>query len=155
MRRENIEDDLQPLIFEFFFWFSRFESALKEWRYLVSNQVGAPAQPNWKHFVDDFRDGYEPDDAAKRLLDAKPQRQIVGEHDLDFVEVPFADDTPQLDRVVTLVKTVRNNLFHGGKHGSAYWDDPKRMRLLLSISIRVLNDLARVGGLEADYTGYY
>jgi hypothetical protein len=69
--------------------------------------------------------------------------------------VKFLPGTPQLDQVVTLAKTVRNNVFHGGKHGSFYWDDPDRMRMLLKTTIGVLDDLARIGGLEGDYTGYY
>ena len=50
---------------------------------------------------------------------------------------------------------MRNNLFHGGKHGSAYWDDPDRMRLLLPLSVTVLGELVTLGGFEADFTGYY
>jgi hypothetical protein len=38
--------------------------------------------------------------------------------------------------------------------GSAYWDDPERMRLLLPLSVTVLAELAGLGGFEADYTGY-
>jgi hypothetical protein len=57
--------------------------------------------------------------------------------------------------VAILLKTVRNNLFHGGKQGAAYWDDPERMRLLLPLSVTILAELAGLGGFEADYTGYY
>jgi len=56
---------------------------------------------------------------------------------------------------VRYAKTVRNNLFHGGKHGSAYWDNPARMTLLLGTTITVLGELARLGGIEADYERYY
>jgi hypothetical protein len=72
-----------------------------------------------------------------------------------FTEVAFQDNATQLERVAILLKTVRNNLFHGGKQGSAYWDDPERMRLLLPLSVTVLAELAGLGGFEADYTGYY
>jgi hypothetical protein len=70
-----------------------------------------------------------------------------------FTEVTFTDSASQLDRVTLLLKTVRNNLFHGGKHGSAYWDDPERIRLLLPLCITVLGELAEFGGMQADYTG--
>jgi len=39
MRREDVSDQLSNLAFEFFFWFSRFEFALKENRYLSSHVV--------------------------------------------------------------------------------------------------------------------
>lgn len=155
MRHDEIKDELRELAFNFFFWFSKFESALKEARYLDPDTVGARARPDWNAFVAEHRLGYQPSAAAIKLLDAKPRRQVVGEYDLDFEEVPFPSNTPDLDRVVALAKTVRNNLFHGGKHGSAFWDDPDRMRLLLETTIAVLDELARKGGFEDHYTGYY
>jgi len=57
--------------------------------------------------------------------------------------------------VVTLLKTVRNNLFHGGKHGDDGWDDPERILTLLELSIRVLDELADLADFGADYTRYY
>jgi hypothetical protein len=54
-----------------------------------------------------------------------------------------------------LANTVRNNLFHGGKHGAAYWDDPARTQHLLEITISALNDLAEQTGLTADYERLY
>ena len=53
------------------------------------------------------------------------------------------------------MKTVRNNLFHGGKHGSEGWDDPKETELLLASGKAVLDQLAQPAALEADYTQYY
>ena len=34
MRKEDIEDNLKELAFDFFYWFSRFEFALKENKFL-------------------------------------------------------------------------------------------------------------------------
>jgi hypothetical protein len=155
MRRDDVKNDLRELVFDFFFWFSKFESALKEERYLASDEVGAKAQPSWDKFVSRFRQHYQPNAAAIELIKAKPRRQIVVAQGLDFEDVPFSPNTAELDRVVTYAKTVRNNLFHGGKHGGDYWDDSVRMRLLLRVSIETLNDLARLGGLQQHYTGYY
>lgn len=155
MRHDEIKEDLRPLVFEFFFWFSRFESALKENGWLQSKAVGAPACPDWRGFVLAFAGDYSPSDAARQLVAANPLKQVIGEHSLTFAEVVFAEAAPQLERVTVLLKTVRNNLFHGGKQGSAYWDDPDRMRLLLPLSVTVLGELVALGGLEADYAGYY
>jgi hypothetical protein len=155
MRHEEIREDLRPLIFNFFFSFSRFESALKENGWLQSKTVGATALADWKGFADRYSDDYRPSCAADRLVAANPQKQIVGEAGLTFADVSFEKSTSQLDRVTLLLKTVRNNLFHGGKHGSAYWDDPERICLLLPLCITVLEELAELGGLQADYTGYY
>jgi len=155
MRRDEVKEDLRQLIFEFFFWFSRFESALKENNWLQSKTVGATALADWKGFVEAYGGYYVLSDAAKRLIAANPQKQIVGDGELTFADMTFPDSASQLDRVTLLLKTVRNNLFHGGKHGSAYWDDSDRIRLLLPLCISVLEELAELGGLQADFTGYY
>ncbi|MEZ7272884.1 hypothetical protein NYF14_05320 [Sphingobium sp. 10 DY56-G10] len=155
MRHDEIKEDLRPFVFEFFFWFSRFESALKENGWLQSRAMGAPARPDWQGFVLDFAGDYSPSVAARQLVAANPLKQVIGEHGLTFADVVFADTASQLERVTVLLKTVRNNLFHGGKQSSAYWDDPDRMRLLLPLSVTVLGELVMLGGFEADYTGYY
>lgn len=69
--------------------------------------------------------------------------------------VGLDDCGSDLERVVRLLKTVRNNLFHGGKHGSADWDDPGRTALLLTLGTTVLDELAAMSGLQADYTEHY
>lgn len=155
MRYNEVRDDLRSLIFDFFFWFSRFESALKENNWLQSKKAGATALADWKGFAEAYRGDYVVSESGARLIAANPQKQIVGETGLTFTDVVFEDDASQLDRAILLLKTVRNNLFHGGKSGSRYWDDPERMQLLLPLCITVLNELAEFGGLQADYTGYY
>ncbi|APL96032.1 hypothetical protein AI27_01600 [Sphingomonas sp. BHC-A] len=93
--------------------------------------------------------------AGKSLIAANPQRQIVTAVDLDFRDVGFNPGASDLERVVRFAQTVRNNLFHGGKHGSAYWNDADRMRLLLETTIAVLDDLADQMGLTSDYRSEY
>lgn len=155
MRYDEVGDDLRPLIYDFFFWFSRFESALKEANWLVSHDTDAPAQPGWMDFTAEHEDAYQPSQAAKDLIAANPLKQIVGDAGLDFTDVTFKAGDSQLLRVTILLRTVRNNLFHGGKKGGAGWDDPDRIRQLLPLCISILDELAALGGLEADYTGYY
>lgn len=156
MHREDLDSDLRDLIFEFFFRFSRFESALKERGYRRWTNAGDRASPSWSSFAADHRATYEPNAAAVKLIDAKPKIQVIGDDDdLHFVDEPMADNIAVLDRVVAHAQTVRNNLFHGGKHGGDGWDDPTRMRILLSCTIAVLDDLADRGDFGADYSGEY
>jgi hypothetical protein len=118
MRYDDIPDDLKRLAFDFFYWFSRFEFALKEARILKSREVGANAEGGWTDFIARYRNGYKPSAAARALINAKPQRQIVGVVDLEYRDVSFNPGASDLERVVRLAQTVRNNLFHGGKHGN-------------------------------------
>lgn len=155
MRHDDISDDLKQLAFDFFYWFSRFEFALKEARCLKSRDVGAKAEVSWNLFIAKYRDIYHLTPAGQALIDTKPQRQIVGADGLEFRDVGFNVGASDLERVVRLADTVRNNLFHGGKHGSDYWDEPNRMRDLLTITIEALDDLAAQAGLRGDYERYY
>jgi hypothetical protein len=155
MRHEEISRELRDLAFDFFYWFSRFEFALKAAPYLEDDKVGARAMPGWEKFFADWQDRYTLTPAGQKLIDAKPQRQVVGQNGLDFAEVRFDDKPSDLVKVIRLAKTVRNNLFHGGKHGSAYWDDPDRMRALIPITKAAVDDIAQQTGLGADYSRYY
>lgn len=156
MRHDEVKENLRRLAFDFFFWFSRFEYTLKEARFLRSTQIGIPAEPSWKKFCQKYRDTYQPGPAARALLDADPARQvIVANGALDFAPVVFNPGVADLDKVAELARTVRNTLFHGGKHGIEFWDDPGRMELLLATTIAVLDELAEFGGLRGDYRREY
>ncbi len=155
MRYDEIPDDLRPLVYDFFFWFSRFEYALKEARILKYPEPGANAEPGWTRFIDEHKGAYQLGSAGQTLIAANPQRQIVTATDLDFRDVGFNPGASDLERVVRLANTVRNNLFHGGKHGSAYWTDAGRMRMLLETVIAVLDDMADQMGLTSDYRSEY
>ena len=54
VRKENIQVDLKKLAFDFFYWFSRFEFALKENGYLKNNITGENVGPGWGAFVEKF-----------------------------------------------------------------------------------------------------
>ena len=54
-----------------------------------------------------------------------------------------------------MLSTVRNNLFHGGKHGDADVDNQKRNLELLELSKVVLDQLAQMANFEGDYKRYY
>ena len=156
VQRNDITDDLAKLAFDFFYSFSRFEFALKECGYLKSKKPGAKAKPNWGEFVEKWEDRYAISEAGRALLEENPATQVIAAcGDLDFVAVDFAEGNSDLQQVVDLVNIVRNNLFHGGKHGGKGWDDPKRMMTLLPIVITLLGELAEFSEIDGDYLGIY
>jgi len=156
MRKEDIDTELTALAFDFFYWFSRFEFALKENNYLKSHEDGANAEPGWDEFVEAWQAAYEPSEQARALLKANPKRQVVRlGQELNWRPVGLKDCKSELAKVVRILKTVRNNLFHGGKHGAEGWDDPKRSQLLLVSGKAVLDQFAQLANLRADYTQYY
>ena len=157
MRLDEVSNEIRTAAFEFFYWFSRFEFALKECQYLLSNVPGNKAQVNWQSYIDRWKDDYTLSESAAALVAANPERQVIGTSgiDLEFVPLTFNLNASDLERIVRLAQAVRNNLFHGGKHGSNYWDDSDRLLQLLPMVISVLNELAEQTDLEADYRRYY
>lgn len=156
MHKDEVTPDLSSLAFDFFFSFSRFEFALKENGYLKSHKAGVSAEPGWDKFTKRMHAKYSPSPEAIALLAAKPEQQIVGAHnDLQWKAVDLTNCHSELDKVVRLLKTVRNNLFHGGKHGGAGWDNPTRTNMLLSTGTSLLDQLAEFAGLEGDYRSCY
>lgn len=155
VQREQIQDDVAKEAFEFFYWFSRFEFALKDAGYLKSEKVGAPAEPGWDAFVRKYEGRYSLTAKAQELLDANPERQVVGRSGLEFRPVSFEGDQSDLSKIVRLTKTVRNNLFHGGKDSAKGWDDQSRMQTLLPLVVAVIDEFAQLAEIAPHYRRRY
>jgi hypothetical protein len=85
-------------------------------------------------------------------------------HDsLSWRAVDLSTSNSELDSVVKLLKTIRNNLFHGGKHSAAGcrlpaagWDDVPKTKSFLHSGLAVLGQLAALDAvLEADFPTLY
>ena len=74
---------------------------------------------------------------------------------LQWKNVGLEDCKSELCKVVRLLRTIRNNLFHGGKHGADGWDDPQRTKELLLVGKSVLDQLAYAANFEGDYNCFY
>ena len=157
MRNEDVSVALRELTFNFFHRFSRLEFALKEAGYLRNQNPGSWAIPHWDRFVSDWENKYSASKAAADLIAAAPEEQVVAAdgRSLEFRKVEFDGRATNLKKVVKLARTVRNNLFHRGKHDAAGWDDEARIESLLPLTIAVLGEVASLAGIESDYEGVY
>lgn len=156
MRKDDITTDLAKAAFDYFYWFSRFEFALKEHGFLKSKEEGEKAEPQWGEFVSKYSGEYQLTDDAKELIVLHPKRQVIGAGGgLDWKPVGLEHCNNDLCKVVTMLTTVRNNLFHGGKHGDKEMDDVKRNILLLETAGKVLKQLAQTAEFQGDYDRYY
>jgi hypothetical protein len=156
MKHDSLDDELTKAAFEFFFWYSRFEAALKENCYLKSKKPNVRADPDWDAFIKAWQDKYAPSGEAQRLVKLAPKIQVVGQHGgLTWLDTPIERGASPLKEVVTMLQRVRNNLFHGGKKGADTWDDPKRTHELLEAARPILDELAQLGGIEADFHQTY
>jgi hypothetical protein len=170
MCQQEVEADveLNHYVLEFFRLFSRIEFALKEVGYFKKpDRANNTANPDWDRFVKEFPQNYTPSPSAILLMQMRPKRQVVQKtvvgagtrYNLVFEDIDFNQgheninnyrpDKRELYKIVTLVKTVRNNLFHGGKYGHPEWDDKQRTKELLRLGIIVLKEIASQHSIEA------
>lgn len=151
MQHQYVSTPLTTKAFEFFFWFSRFEAALKESGFLKNEAEGSTAEPSWERFTADHAHNYRSTESGKKLLELAPERQVVGSGKaLIWRPVRIDDCQNELCRVVRMLKTLRNNVFHGGKSGGSGWDRPDRTTELLDAGTAEIHHLAELAGLKAD-----
>lgn len=156
MRFEELSDKYKEASFEFFYWFSRFEFALKENKLLKNVVDGTYAEAGWVTLVEKYEESYIATEETILLIKLHPQRQIVCEtQGLRWKPVGTGHCKTELCKVVAMLLTVRNNLFHGGKHGNSSKEEQERDLLLINTSKTILDQFAAQFDLECDYTGYY
>lgn len=143
---EKVFDTLvgdRNLVLRFFATFSRFEYSLKRAGFLKLSQK---AEPNWDEYANSLRGSFlEVQDPAFRkavnfLLNQPPMTQVVSGTNLDWGNTNLGSGEQHENYILRLVKTVRNNLFHGGKYPNPTGPvvDVGRDQELLEASIAVL-----------------
>ena len=101
--------------YELFYVFSRFEFALKDCGFVKCVRHGVAA--DWDKFVSEKLDKcfyYEikSGECASTLLNNPPQKQIMKNNQLQWNGCSKPTNAKEL---ISAVRRVRNNLFHGGK----------------------------------------
>lgn len=124
---------------ELFTTFARFEYALKAAGFHCGD---GDAKADWTAFAKSI-DGLFDDSAGGELraaldyvLTHPPKKQVV---QLGMLAWQVVEPGTNLltDRVLTYVRRVRNNLFHGGKF-NGHWFEPQRSEELLRSSLVIL-----------------
>jgi hypothetical protein len=151
LRIANATD--RRLAWEFFVFFSRFEYALKRNQRFLRPGTG-DAEANWDRFASDFNAAFlaldqPPLHAAVDFYQASaPRKQLRSDGSMSWSEPQSWDKRePLLIWLLRVVRTVRNNLFHGGKFPLIPISDPSRDRDLLIHAIAILAACLRLDGL--------
>ena len=142
----DLEDEDRVLVIDFLERFARFESELKVDGCLTDPTPGAVAKANWNRYATllggRLLARQDTADAAASLLADPPKVQYVTEGQTARFE-PQARNPRHSDErwLLRLVQTVRNNLFHGGKHAPPLGlvGEPARDRALLRACIVILD----------------
>ena len=137
-----IPEDHRELVHRFFLVFSRFEYALK--RAGFSNGSLDSVHPAWEKFAAKYRSTFDPS-VTPRLRIAcdyftaqPPRKQILDGHFLSWSEPQFRTNEPLFTWLLLMVRSVRNNLFHGGKFPIAPIQEPARDPDLLRHALTII-----------------
>jgi hypothetical protein len=144
----SIAED-KDLVFRFFAVFSRFEYALKRSKFLKPKDR---AEADWDAYADDLRGRFTTvvvpafKEACAYLIKKPPRTQIVLRDGLGWKKTVRRDTEVEERYVLRLVRTVRNNLFHGGKYPYPIGPvlDAARDRHLLECCLAVLEECLKL-----------
>lgn len=133
----------RKLAWQFFVFFSRFEYALKRSKYLMPGT--GDAQAHWDLFASDHNAKFAAIEdpalasAVAYFKNAPPKKQTRDNGKLGWAEPRSYDKRePLLVWLLLAIRTVRNNLFHGGKFPQFPVTDPSRDRELIESAITIL-----------------
>ena len=146
---ERLSENAKETVIEFFVVFSRFEYALKRAGYVSGNEKRASA--NWDKFASDIEDAFRPDQTAELqnavtyLQNSPPRKQVVQDDELRWKDNTPSKNEPRLRWLLRLVRTVRNNLFHGEKFRTLLEEHPPR-----DIDLMTPLKKLQVGGFNRD-----
>lgn len=134
-------------IIEFFAVFSRFEYSLKCAGYFDKNKHYVAA--DWDDFANELnspfekklKQNYQLKSAVDYLTTNPPKKQINSDGGLSWSKTsPWDGKEPILKWLLTAVRRIRNNLFHGGKFRGGPVEDPTRDQRLLECSLCILEE---------------
>ena len=142
----NLPPDLldKELVYKFFWSFSVFECALKREGFLKSQGPNKYATADWGEFgkaisgkfcevtIDDFQE------SLQVLESASPKQQIVRNGELAWKTIFKGKKENREQYALRLLKTVRNNLFHGGKYPDGMVESIERNKIILHAALTVL-----------------
>lgn len=132
------------LIHEFFWRFAVFECALKREGFLRKGKNDA-AEPDWEKFGECIHgrfiavrgvNGFF--EAVDTLKAASPRRQVVRDGKLHWDVLQQRPGESEEGFVLRLVKTTRNNLFHGGKYPDGPIAEIARDKTILNAALRII-----------------
>lgn len=140
----------RDLLLTFFVVFSKFEFALKNVGFLKMRGEERTADPDWDCFARSLKDTFkrnsspELEKACGYLLEDRPKKQVVVDGRLKWRNPELSESLTEVERLLLLVRRVRNNLVHGGKFSTEGFEDTNRQEQLLRNSLIVLDACRRL-----------
>lgn len=139
----------RELIFKFFITFSRFECAMKN-TLLFTISSAHSVRPNWDRFINSISDNFDKErtpellNAVQYLISNPPKRQQIISGQLRWVNRTLPPQTSICMQLGLHIRSVRNNLFHGGKFVGSYEPDISRNYILINSCLIILDEWLRL-----------
>jgi len=144
---DGIEDRLIPeahhkLAYRFFLVFSRFEYALKRAGYVTGG--GDSLAADWDKFSSAYWKTHIPSNIPKLrkawayFSSHPPRKQILDNGSISWSKPQARTTEPELTWLLVSIRTVRNNLFHGGKYPYNPISDQARDSILLEHTLTII-----------------
>lgn len=130
------------LAIEFMATFSRMEHALKSTGYALGNE--GKVEPAWDCFANEIDEQFnqlvnEGLVAAKDfLLNSPPRKQVLQDGQVIFQDQVSDQNQRTTQQVIRFIRTVRNNLFHGGKFLPTGETEAGRNEALVRASLKII-----------------
>jgi hypothetical protein len=141
-------------LLDFFLTFSRFEFALKAAGFFKrpnperqDARRPTDAKPDWDKFAVSLRSSFQPHatdalrEAFEYIQNSPPQKQVIVNNSVDWKTPVMPEHESEVEFLLRMVRSVRNNLFHGGKHNIK---KTERTELLLRHSLTILRARAKI-----------
>ena len=129
---------------EFFLVFSRAEYALKNAGFARGDDNWVT--PDWDGFAESLRDRFQKNrsnelrQATEYILNNPPMKQVFRQNSLMWETNLPNGNLSDIEKLIRLVRRIRNNLFHGGKHNVALFEDAERSTHLLTSSLVIIHE---------------
>jgi hypothetical protein len=141
-----MSETLENLAADFFKKFARCEFALKDGG--LHRRDKTDAEPDWRSFALSIEDNLSEEElekpeleklkkAVEYILEHPPKKQVIENDRLKWRDANPSTNS-RADLILILVRRVRNNLFHGGKFNSD-WFNPDRSETLIKNSVTILD----------------
>ncbi len=141
-------------VVEFFVKFSRFEYALKKNGYYIANNKGIIKETNFNKFTKQYKNIDLPKELKDFLtyLDKEPVGKLKTSGDYLRIKENSKSD---LVRLVSYLRRIRNNLFHGVKYPNlGKYENDGRGEHLINLGIKTIDFLVTINDeIKITYKG--
>ena len=136
------------LVCDFLSVFSRVEYALKSTGFAIGNHK--KVDPAWDIFANEIDeklfqiDNTELLQAIEYILENPPRKQVLENEQIIFINQTIDSSQKRTQQLLLMIRTIRNNLFHGGKYLPDGEIEAGRNEFLVNCSLTILQNCIQI-----------